>query len=440
MSINNISDEELDNLFRKSFESFDPPYDPEAWQAMEEKLDRVGDGYAWWFKLFFPLMLIIYTCIMVADSKLAQAPVLSPESRTAAVSENINKIDTQQPLLGAAEEKQQGLAEDQKLRVEEFIAENAGTAAERFGEDLLRDKKEGNSSNMKNLTPSRPFLPTHSTAKETQLLAQENRAEEQQVQLSAPGMNMLDTGAVTHLLNTRKVEPSPLPATVAVKNSVQLQPASHAGADKSSQRKVPEDKKVFLSNLQIAVLVAPDLTTVKFKAPDAVSANAGLLLSVPVTRKLSLVTGVIWANKVYGAKPEDYTPSSGYWNSSYLPASIDATCKVLDIPLNIRYQVLEWNKNSVALQAGVSSYIMLEEDYTYNYATYSRSVAYSNEYRHLFGVQNLSVSYTRKISPVISVGVEPFVKVPLKGVGAGHVKLSSAGVFFTAGYTIRLKE
>ena len=39
MSMSELTDDQLDGLFRKSAEEFDPPYDPAAWQDMKTRLD-----------------------------------------------------------------------------------------------------------------------------------------------------------------------------------------------------------------------------------------------------------------------------------------------------------------------------------------------------------------------------------------------------------------
>jgi hypothetical protein len=57
-----------------------------------------------------------------------------------------------------------------------------------------------------------------------------------------------------------------------------------------------------------------------------------------------------------------------------------------------------------------------------------------NENRHFFSVLNLSMGYERSLSDRWSLQVEPYLKAPLSGVGAGKVKLTSAGVFFGLKY------
>ena len=45
--MNEMSDQKLDDLFRKSAEEIEIPFDPEAWQRMEQKLDDDGHRNGW---------------------------------------------------------------------------------------------------------------------------------------------------------------------------------------------------------------------------------------------------------------------------------------------------------------------------------------------------------------------------------------------------------
>jgi hypothetical protein len=83
---------------------------------------------------------------------------------------------------------------------------------------------------------------------------------------------------------------------------------------------------------------------------------------------------------------------------------------------------------------------MKREQYTYDYGlVYGKPVApytfdISNGSQHLLKVLNLSVGYERLLGQRWSVQAEPFVKLPLAGVGYGAVRLRSAGVFFSLRY------
>ena len=65
------------------------------------------------------------------------------------------------------------------------------------------------------------------------------------------------------------------------------------------------------------------------------------------------------------------------------------------------------------------------DDYTYSV---------DNENRHLFAVYNFSLGFQRKLSPHWLFQLEPFLKLPAKGVGIGSVKLNSVGAYLGMKY------
>lgn len=76
---------------------------------------------------------------------------------------------------------------------------------------------------------------------------------------------------------------------------------------------------------------------------------------------------------------------------------------------------------------------MKKENYEYNYKnpsgqTYSYYRNIDNENKHYFSMLSLSAGYQRNLSNRVAVAAEPYVNIPLKGVGYGKVKLKTAGV------------
>ncbi|EJF10262.1 MULTISPECIES: hypothetical protein [Pontibacter] len=411
MSTNNMSDEELDNLFRKSAERYDPPFDEEAWKAMDRKLDHAQGGLAGLYRLW-PLVLLVLLVTVGTVWKLMERDAPLQESTSVAVK--------QEPGLGseiaAIPDHAKGVehatvpAPESPAALYPAVQPGAGTVAQ-------SEQKPVQRSSGRALSESQAIPVSRGAIMEEPLPTATSR-----MQLARVDMPQLATG----------IAPQKVALPIPAEDSI---PADSSQSDNRGER-------VFLRSVRVMLVAAPDMTTVRFKDPDAVSANAGMLFSVPITRRLSLVSGAVWANKRYNATPADYAPSPDYWDGKRLPDLIAAQCRVLDIPINLQYQLLGWGKNVLTVQAGLSSYLMLHESYTYTYhyngrEPYSKTREFSNENRHWFGVQNLSVGYTRQLSPAFSIGAEPFVKIPLASIGEGRVKLTSAGVFFTAGFTFR---
>ena len=190
----------------------------------------------------------------------------------------------------------------------------------------------------------------------------------------------------------------------------------------------------------VGVVAAPDVSTVKFAGVRAPHLNAGLTLEYRLDQRWRVVTGVQRATKAYDARRQDYDWTSSpraYFRDFTI---IDGSCTILDVPLNLRYDAVVGPGYRVFGTAGLSSFFMQRERYAYDYydnvanapAVWERSFVNANQ--HLLSVLNLSAGYEYGLGTHWRLQAEPYVKVPLTGVGAGKVKLVSAGLYFGVKY------
>ncbi|MDN3584475.1 hypothetical protein [Mucilaginibacter flavus] len=187
----------------------------------------------------------------------------------------------------------------------------------------------------------------------------------------------------------------------------------------------------------ITVLAASDANAVSNFGHSQTGTNYGLQLSLKLTRKLTVSTGAAYAIKPYSTGLNGYSPA-------YAPPSfttnIQANCKVLDIPLNLSYQVYSKGNNALSLGSGLSSYFMLKENYRYDYSAESgldpKYIEIRNQNKHLFGVLNVNANYQRKIDSRFSIVVQPYLKLPLTGIGNGKVDLKSTGIALGVNWNI----
>jgi len=135
------------------------------------------------------------------------------------------------------------------------------------------------------------------------------------------------------------------------------------------------------------------------------------------------------------AKTPYSTDFSNYhtgYNFYTKPQYVSADCRILDIPLDLSYRLFGNAKNQFSVGAGLSSYLMLKENYFYEYADPStpgpKGYAVSNRNRHYFGVADLNVLYQHRLSSKFSLDLQPYVQLPLTNIGYGKVKLQSAGL------------
>lgn len=181
--------------------------------------------------------------------------------------------------------------------------------------------------------------------------------------------------------------------------------------------------------LVLTILAAPDITNTSSSVANKVSRNFGLLLTYPLSKKLSVSSGAVYAKKLYdygGVGPSVYGNAGPAWE-------VDAACFVIDVPLNLNYQVLKKRNIAISVNSGLSSYFMLKEKYEYIYAEPDGSTDVSaleikNQNQHILGVANFSLSFEHRVSRNVSIGLQPFYKVPLTGIGLYDINLKSKGV------------
>ena len=207
-------------------------------------------------------------------------------------------------------------------------------------------------------------------------------------------------------------------------------------ANSKAEKKRP--KNSFDNKLFFALSAGTDFSSVGLGEVGKLQPVLGIGIGYQVSKKFAIRTGFYSARKVYTANPEDYNPPASFWN--YYPnlKTIDANCKVYEIPVLIDLTIKQNNKQSWFASAGLSSLLMKKETYEYyfkpasspTYITYSRTI--TNQNKHYFSILDLSGGYTRILNKNISLRVEPYAKFALSGVGYGKVKLNSGGILLSA--------
>lgn len=176
-----------------------------------------------------------------------------------------------------------------------------------------------------------------------------------------------------------------------------------------------------------------DVTTVKFQKVENKGTDYGVLLGYQFNRKWSIESGVYLANKYY------YTDGK-YLNTSkiYMPpnAWIDEAsgdCKMIEVPVSVRYNFAVNKKSTWFSTLGTSSYFMKEEKYVYQYYYGSAGPVphgkkYKNSSNNLFSNISVSGGYTHRLGNVADLRIEPYVKIPISGMGIAKLPLFSTGV------------
>jgi hypothetical protein len=207
------------------------------------------------------------------------------------------------------------------------------------------------------------------------------------------------------------------------------QELANAEAEMSKMKQKPTFSFNKGPRLGLAMMASPDINGAGSFQNAKVGTNIGLLFSIGVGKRLTFSTGASYAKKPYTTDFSNY--HTGYQFKTD-PLDVYADCRVLDIPINVDYKLYSKSRNSFSVGSGLSSYIMLKEKYTYDYAIPGTvgpaSFTVTNRNRHILGVLNLNATFAHQINSKFSLAAQPYLKIPLTDIGNSQVRLQSAGV------------
>jgi len=190
-------------------------------------------------------------------------------------------------------------------------------------------------------------------------------------------------------------------------------------------------------------LVGIDATTIKMQQVKNAGNDFGLLAGYEINKKWSLELGFLLDKKYYFTDGKYFDDSKIYNmppNSWIL--EVTGNCRMIELPLVAKYNFSPSPRSTAFFTAGLSSYIMKKENYSYLYyysvsnSSMTHQKSYANSSKNLFSVIQLSGGYSHRIGKEGNFRIEPYLKMPLTGVGFGSLPLMSTGMHVL--YTHRL--
>ncbi len=183
----------------------------------------------------------------------------------------------------------------------------------------------------------------------------------------------------------------------------------------------------------VGVIGAPDLSTVKFQSTKAVGTTFGVLLGYSFNDRWAIESGVYLDQKKYYTSGEYFNEKgvSVPYGSTLL--NVDGTCHMWEIPLNIRYNFSKSERMKWFATAGLSTYLMSSEYYDYNSETRSGGVGggswnIEKPSQYWFSIVNVSAGFEQHIGKIGNLRIEPYLRLPLSGIGTGRLPIMSAGL------------
>ena len=432
-----LDDHKTDSLFQVGAGRHDFEYEPAAWEQMEVLLnadEAARRRRLLWF-LDMVVMLLFTLFIFGYQYWEAAEPILTEQSSARELP----------PITTAPKRMEEGAKvetiDDDVNKNIPASTENTSSTTPSAGNSALKLKKRASSA-----TPQKSVKESTSGTKPKSsgigvesIQSDQSSTVDNEVPVEPalrPTENLMSKAPVSQRRTANRIIPLPL----------QLIPLL------TYKEKLPD----------IEVLPVKGANTLEIKAPlISVGISAGLVfgsvessgfgatrsrfgakIDYRLGNKFSIGTGA-YLNKVfYKADGENYKAEDNIWTDGIEPESILAECNVLEIPLSLTYFSRGSNKSGLYAAAGLTSYFMMKEVFTFDYDSprddLIKGWKEENTNQHLLGLGHFNLGYQRKSGQRSAFQIESFIHLPLQGIGHGKVNLITAGA--SVNYTFGFKR
>lgn len=426
-------DDEINKRIAEAANRYHPAYDDEAWNGMAQLLDEHLPQKKDRRRILFFLVTAI-VCAGLFFIFFQYKKNSSPAFLSNKVSKNNQEADNKKTALPVkilpknndnnkhnaiiSPVNENGISQKQKPVTSGLVTINAN-------KKIIIKNRNGNKSISSNKNETSKTNTENTTAKVNSYNADKSSSIPKQLNKNAT-MDTVTNEIVNKISATNGQD--------STKNK-QMAKQENPKQAKSINKQTKIDKS-FRKNFGITVSSGAEVSGLTVSKAGKLTVAYGAGLSYDLSRRFTLRTGFYVDKKIYSVGKNDYHAQGGnIVNYDYLQ-SIDGDCKVYEIPLILNYNFGKLKNHYWFAAAGLSSYLMKKESYDYYYKypsgnTYDKLWSVSNKNKHYFSVLDLSAGYEYAFNKKFSLAAEPYLKLPFSGVGAGKIKLNSAGILFS---------
>lgn len=209
----------------------------------------------------------------------------------------------------------------------------------------------------------------------------------------------------------------------------------------------PEKTKLSINKkgFYIGAVVGPEVNQVKGQGFTRPGFSAGILTGYRFTKRLSVETGILYSNKHYfsDGKYFDMSKTGSTMPPNMKVISLNGSSSIFEIPVKLKYDFIAKNESNWFITSGFSSYILTKESNNYlaliSGVQQNLNSNYENKRGYFSATFSLSIGNEFKIgNNQTKIRIEPYLQMPLHGIGIGAMPVYSAGLHI--GITIPIKK
>lgn len=194
-----------------------------------------------------------------------------------------------------------------------------------------------------------------------------------------------------------------------------------------------EKNRIEDGRFYLGLLYANDKSSIRLEPTKGMGYSWSFTAGYRLSKKLSIESGVHIEKKEYYALGDNFN------NKSILPASgrilwVESENKLIEIPIALKADLLRTRRHNFFASLGVSSYLVNQEFFEYeeeiNGVLHDGSVLFTNNTSNLFATTNITFGYQYKFGKIGSFRIEPYLNLPIRGIGKGKEQIISRGINF----------
>ncbi len=412
-----------DELFRKAAKDYPLKKPADSWDEIAALLKNATPGKVFEKKnnvinrynalLILLTMLLIFSALATNDGWHLSSSVQYSVKKNEILAGSEKKINI--PALG-------NVAIDQKKAAQKILRANFAIKIP-DNNKLLDDPGY---SRLKSKSNSNQLLITNSEPENQTKIARTAMDEKSILQEQSKG-NLPATNSLTNLYDS-------VAAFTPIALSADVEPL----AQLIDKKNMPGDKQSILSRQERVIyfgfLAGPSFNQVKSQGLNKGGFDIGLLAGYRLNSKLSIESGLLFEKKYYFSDGKYFDMSKA---GSGMPAgmqvlSLEGSCAIFEIPLKLKYDFANNNHTSFFAATGISTYIITKE-----YNKYKALISgtqqnvtgiYNNTSNYFAATIHISGGYQRKIGKMVTLRIEPYLQIPIRGLGIGSLPILSTGI------------
>lgn len=431
----------VDDLYRRASEDPDIPFNEEAWDRMDQKLDYAARkrrrGLFWLFFLVFVSLgaglLWGIQRVGAFDQKIKKEKYTGPVADHSKPSQKYKAKSKQDLRLNPSGQNQEkgsnselATAKDQQ---EKDVNQTGNqTTFLKTTPRFFASEQQGSRKHYKSLAKNKPRLDAPIN-QDTRKFVEDLAVVSHQVDGNTTKVDTVMGGQIEAAWLGLETLSGTLGARTVKSDQGQL-----ALSELCGNPSPPPIARVQPKSWGLGLTAGPDLASVNANGSTAYGLNAGLAFDYRIGKRWVFQGSGQYLLKNYIADQREYVAPKGFWPTRSYPKSTEGTCDMLQWSVDLRYNWLAKPKFQSFVSIGSSSWTILKEEYEFYYAKDYPGLLYhwssSQDKTYWLSMAQIGIGIEKTIRPGLSLQLNWFAQMPLKGVGNGKVEIYSSGLGF----------